>query len=475
MRKLIVMLLCLGLLSGLALAFDPEPGAEGLGDPYYPDQGNGGYDAQHYTLDLAWDDVSGAIAGTVTIDALATQDLSAFNLDFWGFTVSDILVNDTPATFTRDGGEMTITPAQPLAADSAFTVAVTYSGVPGEGVPEDSRPFGPGWMQYASGVFVASEPNGASFWYPVNDHPQDKASYTFRITVSNAYVVAANGLLQDTISEDKQLTYVFETPYPVASYLVTVNIGQFIVQRQEGPDGLPIRNYFPIAGFQAAADTFKRTPDMIAFYSDIFAPYPFEAYGVVMAATSLPFALETQTLSLFGTGILTNNRPGGAEGVIAHELSHMWFGDSVSVKTWKDIWLNEGFATYASWLWFEHDDGPQVLDNIVRDAYGAYTQPGILTSSVRIGDPSPERLFDGAVYTRGALTLHALRMKVGDETFFNILRTYYDRYQNSNAGIADFIAVAEELSGQDLGDFFDGWLYQLDLPPIPEMGLQLGG
>ncbi|MBZ0278513.1 MAG: M1 family metallopeptidase, partial [Anaerolineae bacterium] len=344
----------------------------------------------------------------------------------------------------------------------------------GEDVPGSSRPFGQGWAQYARGAFVASEPNGAALWYPVNDHPQDKAAYTFRITVPNAYVVAANGLLMDTISNGATITYVWQTDYPVASYLVTVNVGQFIVQKQDGPDGLPIRNYFPFAGFQSAAETFGNTPDMIALYTKLFGPYPFEAYGVVMVEVELPFALETQTLSLFGTGILSTNRPGGPDSVIAHELVHQWFGDSVSPRTWKDVWLNEGFATYASWLWFENKNGSAVLDSIVRDTYAQYTDPNFRAGRVLVGDPSPERLFDIAVYTRGGLTLHALRVKVGDDAFFTILRTYYDRFKYSSAGTDDFIALAEEISGQDLGEFFDSWLYHLDLPAIPEMGLLPG-
>jgi aminopeptidase N len=467
MRKLIVILLCLGIISGLARAFDPQDGASSLGDPYFPESGNGGYDARHYALDLAWDEDSGEIAGTVTLEAVATQDLSAFNLDFLGFTVSELRVNNAAAAFVRDGVEMTITPAQPLAADSTFTIAVTYSGVPGEDLAENVPAYAQGWIQYDGGVFVASEPNGAAAWYPVNDHPQDKATYSFRITVPEPYVVAANGLLQETIDNGNTSTYVWETVYPVASYLVTVNIGEFLVENQSGPDDLPIRNYFPAAAFMNGLMTFHRTPEMIELFSELFAPYPFEAYGVVVVAASLPFALETQTLSLFGMSIFRNNRPGGAETTIAHELAHMWFGDSVSPKTWQDIWLNEGFATYASWLWFEHDAGAAVLEGIVRDSYAQYMQP----NGVIIGNPSPDRLFDGAVYVRGALTLHALRLKVGDEVFFTILRTYYDRYQYGNAGIADFIAVAEEISGEGLGDFFNGWLYQVDIPAIPEMGL----
>jgi len=236
-RKIVVLLLAL-LLGVPAQAQDARPGAAGIGDSLFPHLGNGGYDARHYTLDLAWDADTEILSGTVTIDAIATQNLSAFNLDFRQLDVHDVAVNGTTAMFSHAPPELTITPAEPLLDGASFAVAVTYSGIP-EPVLGEGAPVPVGWLRNEDGVYVVSEPSGSSAWYPVNDHPLDKATYTFRITVPEPLEVAANGLLQDEIDNGDTTTWVFEAGDPMASYLVTVNIGDFVVQTDEGPDGLP--------------------------------------------------------------------------------------------------------------------------------------------------------------------------------------------------------------------------------------------
>lgn len=471
MRQFWTMMAALLLGIGVVYAQDSaQPGAPGLGDDYFPQLGNSGYDAQHYTLDLAWDDGTNTLSGTVTMDAAATHDLSAFNLDFVGFDIEAITVNGEEASFSRGGRELTITPAEPLANGENFTTAVSYSGVPGEGVPNYYDVFARGWTRYEDGVYVASEPNGSAYWYPVNDHPLDKATYTFNIIVPQPYVVAANGLLTETAEDGDSVIYTWETSYPLASYLVTVNVGEFMVEKNKTADGVPIRNYFPQEIFQQSVLTFSPTPEMITFFSNTFGPYPFEAYGVVVANRNLGFALETQTLSLFGRNAALGGR--GTEEVIAHELAHQWFGNSVSLAEWKDIWLNEGFATYASALWFEHTDGPEALDEYMRDTYRALTSPLFGPRLIAPGNPPKTDLFNGGVYIRGAWVLHALRLRVGDETFFDILRTYYDRFKYGNATTADFIGVAEEISGEQLDELFEGWLYADTVPDVPEMNLK---
>lgn len=466
-RLLVAMLLTLNLGVGFA-ARASEVHLAGIGDPYFPLLGNSGYDVQHYTLDLTVDMDDNVIAGTVSIDARTTQDLSVFNLDFYGYTIDTVEVEGQPADFLRRGGELIITPPQTLAEGESFTVEVAYSGQ-----PTGERGYSAGWVRHARGVFVASEPAGAARWYPVNDHPRDKATYTFRITVPEPYVVAANGLLQEVIDSGATQTYVWETVHPMASYLATVNIGDFVVQTDEGPGGLPIRNYFPARLAEDAAPIFDRTDEMIAYFSEVFAPYPFEAYGVVMADTALFFALETQTLSLFGAEVVPNALTGvvpgwrtSVESVIAHELAHQWFGNSVSPENWEDIWLNEGFATYASALWTEHTLGTEAFEDDMRGYYRFLAMGQYVP-----GQPPKNNLFNQGVYLQGAWTLHALRLEVGDAVFFDILRAYYDRYQYSNASTADFIAVAEEVSGQDLTALFDAWLFEGGVPPVPQWGL----
>jgi aminopeptidase N len=437
---------------------DSSAGAAGLGDPYFPELGNGGYDALHYTIDLDANLQTGVIAGTVTMQARATQSLSRFNLDFGGFAVDRILVNGSAATFQRERRELIITPSQAIADDTEFEVAVTYNGVPGRDIPEMEYTFGRGWTAYRNGAYVVSEPDGASLWYPVNDHPSDKATYTIIMTVAKPLVVAANGLLEEIIDEGDALTYVFEVSDPTASYLVTLHIGDLVQVSGGEVDGLPIRNYFPSRLAGRAENVFEDTAEMIEVFNLAFGTYPFEAYGAVLVDTNLGFALETQTLSTFGANIIS----AGIEPqvTIAHELAHSWFGNHISPATWRDIWLNEGFATYASILWVEDQYGANRANEIMNSWYAA-----VQRNRVIIGDPGVRNLFSISVYFRGAWTLHTLRHDLGDETFFNILQTYQSRYANSHASIADFIAVAEELSGRDLDAFFDAWLYQESMPP----------
>lgn len=479
-KRLSVILLVIAVLAGIPTWHGPvsaqggTAGAAGLGDPYFPGIGNGGYDVQHYTIDVSTDMKSEAIAATVTIEATATQDLSTFDLDFLGFEISALDVNGTSADFSRAGSELVITPSALINKGRAFTVTVTYSGVPGAGVAQPAQQFSGGWTPYENGVFVASEPAGAERWYPVNDHPLDKAAYTIRVTVPQPYIVASNGLLKDTITQNGMTTYVWDTTYPVASYLVTVDIGDYTVQSQADSGSVPIRNYFPPNLADAGTTTFAPLSSMIAYFSDLIAPYPFEAYGAVVVDTSLPFALETQTMSLFGSEITDPQswqKSGGPEFVIAHELAHQWFGNSVSPASWKDVWLNEGFASYMQLLWMRHAYGEQMFQGWLRGWYGYLLQPDVQPGLVLPGDPTPNDLFNTAVYLRGGLTLAALDFHYGDDVFFKIMRTYYDRYKYGNASTQDFIGVAEEITGDDLTDFFNGWLYADKMPAIPELNL----
>jgi aminopeptidase N len=461
-KRVLTLVVLISLLStSAARAEDPKVGASGIGDPLFPRLGNGGYDVKHYTLDLSANMDDGTVSATATIAAQATDDLSSFNLDLEGLEVSRIIVNGTPADYSRDDHELTVKPARSLQKGQDFTTEIAYHGEPGAG-----------WRKYDKGVFVASEPDGAAGWFPVNDHPLDKATYTFRITVPKPFVAAANGLLKDTVDQGSTRTYLWEESKPMASYLATVNVSTFKVQTDTGPGGLPIRNYFPADIKPEEIQQYTRTSQMIEFFSSIYGPYPFEAYGVAVADTSLGFALETQTLSLFGRKSTSRRSPQiPSEEVVAHELAHQWYGDSVSLKHWQDIWLNEGFATYSQFLWAEHIEGQQGIDSRIRNIYEASVVTERSTKGTT-GRPTADGLFDTElIYLRGALTLHALRLQVGDDAFFRILRTYADRFRYGNAETSDFIAVAEEISKQDLKVLFNSWLYETKLPDIPEMKL----
>ncbi len=457
-RKSIVVFVLLIVVGGIINA--QQPGADGLGDSLFPGLGNGGYDVQHYTIDLAWDSDTGAIDATATIEATATQDLSAFNLDLIGLEVERVSVDDIEATFTRDGREMTITPAEPIANESAFIVLIDYNGVP-EPLVDGGAPVPIGWINYEGGVYTVSEPSGSATWYPVNDHPLDKATYTFRITAPKPFTVAANGLPREQIDNGATTTFVWEASDPIASYLTTVNIGEYDIQEEEGPNGLPIINYFERSLPSSVIENFALTSDMIAFYSEIFGPYPFESYGAVVINANFPAALETQTRSVFGpraTGQTT----------IAHELVHQWFGNSVSPADWSDIWLNEGFAEYLSYLWIAETAGEEAFLREMNRNYNFIASSNFSAfGGTAPGNAGADNLFNPGVYVWGAWTLHALRLTVGDDIFFKILQTYAAEFRNGTATTEDFITIAEEVSGEELGDFFQAWLFGDSVPDQP--------
>ncbi|MCJ7726380.1 MAG: M1 family metallopeptidase [Acidimicrobiia bacterium] len=433
--------------------------AAGLGDPYFPGLGNQGYDVDHYLIDLDADWVVNRIEGTTTIEATATGDYTSYTLDFLGLDIAGVTFDGTTVPYRREGpddGELRID--APLVAGESFTVAVSYSGIPDPTEP-GALPFSTGWLTNAEGTFVVSEPAGARTWFPANDHPADKASFTIRITVPAGMTAVANGTLTETLETGTGATFVWEMPEPMATYLATVVVAP--LERVDHPPigEVALRDYLPPALARDVPEAFTKTGEMIDYFDDLFGPYPFAAYGHVVVS-GFPAALETQTMTVFGYDWFYSPF---IEFVVAHELAHQWFGDWVSPSTWQDIWLNEGFATYGELLWVEHLYGPVAMQAEAASRYDDLSlQPHALT-----GDPREEALFGISVYQRGGLTLHALRAEVGDDAFFEILRTWVERYGSDDASTADFIALAEEIAQRDLGDLFDAWLFSAELPPLP--------
>jgi aminopeptidase N len=450
-----------------AVGEETKAGSSGLGDSYYPSFGNGGYDVTHYTLDIMVNNVTTSdLTASTTIDATATQDLLSFNLDFIGFDIDSVKVNDESAEFSRKGQELTVIPLKPLMIGQSFTTVIKYNGSPQE-MQSVALPVQTGWIIADNRSFVLSEPDGSADFYPVNDHPLDKATYTFRVTVPEPFEVAANGVLTKTTDNGDTSTFTFELRDPMASYLATVNIDKFDIETTESKGGIPIRNYYSSDLPEQVRKPFARQGEMLDYFSELFGPYPFGVYGSMVMNTEFESALENQTLSIFGIDMIDYDDVEGTELTVAHELAHQWFGDSVSVADWSDIWLNEGFATYSEGLWIEHLHGREALDEWVKSQYA----DAVENSYPSPGNPPADDLFNDGVYVWGGLTLHALRLEIGDDAFFETLKTYFAMYKNGNATTDDFITIAKQVSGKELDGFFDRWLYGEKIPSIPDMGL----
>ena len=638
-----------------------SPGASGAGDPYFPLAGNGGYDTTHYLLKVSYDPASDVLTGVATIEATATQNLSAFNFDFEGLTIRSLTVNGVASAFSRTGGELTVTPAAGISQGTRFTTIVHYDGIP------ETLPDGSGFVHTDDGALVVGEPFVAATWYPVNDHPIDKAAYTFEISVPAGTEAISNGILLRQRHSQGQTTWVWDAREPMASYLAMMAIGEFDVSAyrsgrirfwdaldpdlfdQPSPvsgeqfaysqqadasykrllhvisvpaDGanlsfqidrdteqdwdyvfveahiagtddwttLPDLNgntaqetgnscevwptlhpflahyqidcaptgtsgvwwaasgsseeyeqwsvdLTPFAGndvevaisyvsdgsvqgvgvvvddvvvstgtgttsFENDGDTFDgwtvpgppegsppneddwiaatvaelppspgevaessfaRQPEVIAFEASIFGPYPFSAAGGVVDDIDVGFALENQTRPIYSAGFFGNQLD--ADSVVVHEIAHQWYGDSLAVAAWQHIWLNEGFATYAEWLWSERE-GLGTVDEIFRFFFTAIPRDDPFWS-ITIGDPGPENLFDFSVYIRGAMTLHILRQTIGDDVFFDLLRSWATLHAGGNVTTDQFIALAESLSGQQLDGLFQTWLFTGVKPSRP--------
>jgi hypothetical protein len=668
----VVLILGTGVASGSG-DVEVEPGAPGLGDPYFPLDGNGGYDVKHYLLDFSYNPETDVLAGEATIRARATQNLSSFNLDLVGMTVDEIKVDGRPATWSRDEGELTVTPQHGLRDKQTFTIRIRYEGVPETIV--DSLGVS-GVIHTDDGMLIAGEPHVAATWFPANDHPLDKAAFTFRVSVPAGLEAVANGELVNKRTKRGSTTWTWDAREPMATYLATANVGefdisaykkdgirywdaidpdllspvavprtgeQFAISQKAGvadtvykrlartisvpasgatlsfwitrdtetnwdfvfveahtvgvadrttledmnghtsqdtgfscpywlglhpvlsrfqtdngdgtcsPDGstgewwaasgssggweqweVDLSAYagsdvkvsisyatddfiqlpgvfvddivvstgpgttsfendgdtfdgWTVPGAPAgsvpnsndwivgtAADTppplggiaeasFARQPEIIDFLSDSFGKYPFSAAGgIVDDFDELGFALENQTRPIYSKFFFVDALFG--DSVVVHELAHQWYGDSLAVAAWQHIWLNEGFATYAEWLWAEREGFGTPQDQFDGRYFGIPDDDPFW--SVVIGDPGPDLLFDGAVYDRGAMTLQQLRVTVGDEDFFKILRKWARRNAGGNVTTDGFIRLAEGVSGQQLDDLFDAWLFTPGKPAL---------
>ncbi|MGK5742779.1 M1 family metallopeptidase [Micromonospora sp. URMC 103] len=443
-----------------AAAREFKPGAAGAGDPYFPTYGNGGYDVGRYTVKVRYEPAKDRLSGTTTVHAAATADLSAFNLDLAGMTVRSVTVDGAPAKHSRKGDELVVTPAHGLIAGNGFVVEVAYEGEP---APLENEVLGlGGFLHTQTGAIALGQPESASTWFPVNDHPSDKATYDFEITVPDGLTAVSNGVPAGRSGSGGWTTWKWSERQPMASYLSFVVIGKLRVTTGEHK-GRPVFSAVESGISEGAADeSIAKTVEVADYLESVFGPYPFEAYGgVVVSDSRIRYALETQSRPVYSAGFF---RQGVNTGVVAHELAHQWYGDSVALSRWQDIWLNEGLATYAEWLWAEHSEGRRAAAAFATRYAGSPSQ----FWRTPPGKPGVANLFSDAVYQRGGMTVHALRVAVGDKAFFEILKTWAAEKRNSNGTTEEFVALAERVSGKKLKGLFDAWLYGTTRPAEPK-------
>ena len=544
-----------------AFAATSTVGSPTIGDSIFSTEGNGGIDTKHYDLNIKWDSKTGVIDALTSIDITATQKLSAFSLDFHALKVSSVKVDGKSVAFSREKDKLMIVLPRTFEKGSDFKVEIAYEGIP----KEIEGSVTSGWHRLGDGVSALSEPNSAKNWFPSNNHPKDKATYAFHITVPKSFEAVANGMPGKVEQNGETKTYNFSTREPLASYLTVVEIGHYNMVFSKTKNAVPVYSYYYKGMSDKDKKLFDKQNEIMEFFSDKFGAYPFESAGIIAKSGKSILAYETQTRSTFGTP--------ANETMLAHEIAHQWFGDLVSLSQWKESWLKEGFATYSSALWSEHEKGKVFMDQWVKNNYesmmgiqylpkkglGELLQafeikerilstkeveklillgtkektnseelkqalamvPEKGISSFKLDEVfakvsfkmfkltikeygqfmsicngetpkadarsfedfvgllalaprkvnSLEDIYGGGTYTRGALAMHSLRLKVGDEKFFSILQTYFKRYKNSHADSDDFEAIATEVSGQNLDSFFKAWLEEKLIPDMPEYGL----
>jgi aminopeptidase N len=442
--------------SGTAPAATDEPDAvvsrsTSVGDPRFPGLGSADLDVEHYAVQLTTGRLDGtatAIEVEVGVTARFTATTDRLALDLDGPTVSSVRIDGEERAFEIDGAELLVELGEVRAAGSPVTAEI--------GVRTELSPFPPttdlpGIFVGDGGLWSMNEPDGVRTWMPVNDHPTDKASWTFVVDVPAGITGVANGELVDVATADGRSRWTWQQRDPMASYLVLLLVGRYeLVDGATTADGLPL-DHAVVEGSQGLDGYEAITLDQLAFFQPLFGPYPFDRYGLAIADSRPGLAMETQARSLFSVRDLDGSIGLVQHLLLAHELAHQWFGNLVSPATWDDIWLNEGFATYAQWLWLDHVD-LMPLD--------AAADAALMSAAASDGWPldEPDELFGPVTYDGGAAVLHALRTTVGDDAFFAGLRRWSERYGGGAATTEDFQVVMESVAGRSLEEFFDRWV-----------------
>jgi len=407
-----------------------------------------------YKYDLAFDlypEKKMFIAKAILTGKILDPTIPSIDLNFYdNFEIKRILLNGVSTEYENEETQLSI----PLNSFSKneFKIEVEYEGTPKKAGLEG---FVFGKRNGTSLVYNLSEPNYASSWFPCNDIPFDKTFLEISITNDSGMVSVSNGVLVDVTTNGSRRTYRWKTEYPISTYLVAIYSSDYEYFSDEyisldKSDTMNVEYYVLPDKIEKAKEDFSSHLEMLKVFSKMFGEYPFvkEKYGI---AEFLWYAgaMEHQTITGVSSNMISGNK--FFEDTFVHELAHQWWGNAVGPKSWKDIWLNEGFSTYSEALYYEAVSGKEALQSTMMSKYSS-------NFSGSLAEPGPF-LFTRTMYDKGAWVLHMLRWEVGDSSFFNILRTYYETYKYSNASTGDFKSVCEKVSGKNLDQFFEQWIY----------------
>jgi aminopeptidase N len=455
-RRFLVPLVGLAVaMTGLPAQASPAPSAGG----------RRGYDVTHYAIAVRYHPANGRLTGDTAVTIRADVRLRTLALDLLP-RASDVSVDGRPARFRQTRHVLTVRPRSLVRRGATAVVRVRYAGKPASIRYHGETPF----EKTATGAIAVGEPGIAAWWFPCDDHPHDKAGFDIRLTVPRGFQAVSNGTLVRRFRVHGTSVWHWSEHAAMATYLAFAAFGRYQLVRGATRSGLPYLYAFERGlGHQrkAAEASLRQTPAILHWLATKWGAYPFSSTGGVVPDVHLGYALENQTRPVYGRDMFAYGRD---RSLVVHELSHQWFGDKVSIARWRDIWLNEGFATYSEWLWAHHLGG-RTPERRMLGIYRLF-EPANPFWKLEIGDPGRKRLFDEAVYDRGAMVVQALRVRLGGPLFFRVARRWVHHNRAGSGSTGELRRLAERLSGQHLRGFFDHWLYSTTKPaPTGENGL----